>query len=65
MSDSDSNSGGCSCGGCSCVGIILLILVVTAIGWGLPMPGGHKYNIDIFPPRIWDMNEVAPVVSGQ
>ncbi len=53
MSESSSSSSG----GCSCVGLILFILMITAIGWGLPMPGGHKYNIDIFPPRIWDMND--------
>ena len=54
MSDSDNSSVG---GGCNCVGLVLFILMVTAIGWGLPMPGGKKINIDIFPPRIWDMNE--------
>jgi len=50
MSDShDANCGGC-------FSAILTILVLWALWFGLPMPGGHKYNVDIFPPRIWDMN---------
>lgn len=55
MSDSDSgSSGGCGCGGC--VMLIVFIFLVTAIGWGVPI-GDKKWNIDIFPPRIWNMNK--------
>lgn len=50
MSESSSSSSGCGC-----VGLIVLILVVTALFWGLPTPWG-KFNLDLFPPRIWDMN---------
>ena len=60
---SNEKSGGC-CAGISCPAIIIAILFWWMVLVGLPTPGGHKYNIDIFPPRIWDMNEsVAPVNS--
>jgi hypothetical protein len=42
--------------GCGCVPTILLILVLWALWFGLPTPWG-KYNIDIFPPRIWLMED--------
>ena len=51
---------GSSDGGCGCLSLIIFILVVTMIGWGLPTPWG-KFNIDIFPPRIWDMDQVEQV----
>ena len=43
---------------CGCIPVVIFILFIWLMFFGLPMPGGHKYNIDIFPPRIWDMNEV-------
>ena len=48
----DTNSSG---GGCGCVGLVVFILVFWAIFFGLPI-NEKKWNIDIFPPRIWDMN---------
>lgn len=59
---SKESSSSCGCGGC--VGTVLFILVIWMLWFGLPWPGDKKYNIDIFPPRVWDMNEVAPVDSG-
>jgi hypothetical protein len=55
--NNNSNSG-CGCGGCLLSLIIMLIfyLVLASIWFGLPI-NGSKWNIDIFPPRIWDMNE--------
>ena len=52
MSDNNSGSGGTGCG---CVSLIIFILVFWALWFGLPI-GSNKWNIDIFPPRIWDMN---------
>jgi hypothetical protein len=52
MSDNSSSSAG----GCGCVSFVIFVLVITALFWGLPI-GSSKWNIDIFPPRIWDMNE--------
>jgi len=53
-SNSDGNSSvSLGCGGC--LGIILFILVLWALWFGLPI-GDKKWNIDIFPPRIWEMN---------
>jgi len=43
-----------NCGGC--ISTILLIIVITLLFFGLPTPWG-KLNLDIFPPRLWDMNE--------
>ncbi len=37
--------------GCGCFGMILTILVLWALWFGLPVPGG-VLNIDIFPPAI-------------
>lgn len=48
------NVGG-GAGGCGCVSLIIFILLFWAIFFGLPI-GKHKWNIDIFPPRIWDMS---------
>jgi hypothetical protein len=63
MSDDSSSGGG---GGCSCSGLVIAVLVLWALWFGLPWPGGAKYNIDIFPPRVWDMNATeAPITSGQ
>lgn len=42
--------------GCGCVPVILFILVLWTLWFGLPTPWG-KYNLDIFPPRIWVMEE--------
>ena len=52
--------------GCGCLGCIVqlfvclvpltgFVLVITALFFGLPV-GDKKWNIDIFPPRVWDMN---------
>lgn len=43
-------------GGCGCLSLILGILILWALWFGLPTPWG-KYNVDIFPPRIWIMEE--------
>ena len=59
MSEENSNSNsscGCGCGGC--ITFVLFIFMVAAIGWGVTI-GKHKWNIDIIPPRIWDMNDEA------
>ena len=50
----ESSSGG----GCSCIGLVMFVLIFWSIFFGLPV-GAHKWNIDIFPPRIWDMNPPA------
>jgi len=52
MSDKEVTVNG---GGCGCVSIILFILLFTALFFGLPV-GEKKWNIDLIPPRIWDMN---------
>lgn len=49
MSESNSSSG------CGCVSLMIAFLFLWALWFGLPTPWG-KINIDIFPPRIWDMN---------
>lgn len=49
-----SASSGCGCG-CGCITLIATILVLYALWFGLPV-NEKKWNIDIFPPRIWDMN---------
>ena len=36
--------------------IIVAILVFWALFFGLPI-NEKKWKIDIFPPRIWDMND--------
>ena len=51
----DGDSGGCGCG---CVSWIVFILVIWALWFGLPV-GRRKWNIDVFPPRIWDMNDIG------
>lgn len=38
--------------------ITLTILVVTALWFGLPV-GDKRWNVDIFPPKVWDMTEEA------
>lgn len=53
---SSDDSVGCSCTGSGCASLIILILLLAALWFGLPTPWG-KLNIDIFPPRIWDMNQ--------
>jgi hypothetical protein len=59
MADDIDAPGGCSCG-CGCFVIIahlvMALLVLTALWFGLPIED-KKWNIDLFPPRIWDMNE--------
>jgi hypothetical protein len=47
------NSGG-NCG-CGCAGIVITILVLWSLCFGLTV-GESRWNIDILPPRIWDMN---------
>ena len=54
------SSGGTGCGGC-----LLTILLLWALWFGLPWPGGAKYNIDIFPPRVWDMNAVEAAAPSK
>ena len=49
---------------CGCIPVVIFILFIWLMFFGLPMPGGHKYNIDIFPPRIWDMNEGRTMEAG-
>jgi len=44
-------------GGFGCFRLIVFIMLITALFFGLPI-GKGKWNIDIFPPRIWDMNDV-------
>ena len=64
MSENNSSSGGgCGCGGC--ISIVLFILLFWAIWYGLPI-GNKTWNIDIFPPRIWDMSETQndPVTNS-
>ena len=51
---SESSSGGCNC---SCIGLTIVLFFFWALWFGVPIPGGKKINIDIFPPKIWDMNE--------
>lgn len=59
MSDDNSNNGGeCGCGGC--VMLVVFILMFWAIFFGLPI-NDKKWNIDIFPPRIWVMNASTQV----
>jgi len=53
MSDEES---GCGCGGC--VSLIIFILLFWAVFFGLAV-GGKTWNIDIFPPRIWEMKNPA------
>jgi hypothetical protein len=48
-------------GGCGCFSLIVFIMLITALFFGLPI-GKGKWNIDIFPPRIWDMNDVPKEV---
>ena len=43
----------------SVVAIVSLMLIFV----GSPSPNGAKYNVDIFPPRIWDMNEVEEALT--
>jgi hypothetical protein len=61
MSESNSSSssgGGCGCGGC--VMLIVFILLMWSVWFGLPV-GDKTWNIDIFPPRIWEMQEMPEV----
>ena len=50
---SSSSNNGCGCG---CVSLIIFILVIWALWFGLPI-GDTIWNSDIFPPRIWKMND--------
>lgn len=43
-----------NCGGC--VTLIIEVLILWALWFGLPTPWG-RLNIDIFPPRIWNMEK--------
>lgn len=54
MSESSSGGGG----GSGCVSFILFIILFWMLWFGLPTPWG-KLNLDIFPPRIWRMDEPA------
>jgi len=60
-SSSGGNGGGCGCGGC--VMLVIFFFMVVAMWYGLPI-GDKKWNIDLFPPRIWDMN-AGPVESDK
>lgn len=53
-----SNSSRDGCGGCGCVSLIIFLFLITALWWGLPTPWG-TFNIDLFPPRIWQMDQPA------
>lgn len=53
MSDTEKVSIGCN--GCGCVSLILFVFLVWSLFFGLPTPWG-KINIDIFPPKIWNMD---------
>jgi len=55
MSEENGSGSGGSCGCGGCVGVIIFILIFWAIWYGLPI-GDKTWNIDIFPPRIWEMN---------
>ena len=60
MSNSNSSSGGgggCGCGCGGCVMLILFVLLFWSIWFGLPI-GDKTWNIDLFPPRIWEMKEI-------
>lgn len=50
MADTSSDGNGCV----GCISIFVFFFLVVAIGWGVPV-GKSKWNVDIFPPRIWDM----------
>jgi hypothetical protein len=56
MSEDSNNNASCGCGGC--VMFVIFIFMIAALGWGVPI-GASKWNIDLFPPRIWDMNDPA------
>ena len=54
---------GCGgCCGCGCVSFIvssiLFLFLIWALWFGLPV-GRNKWNINVFPPRIWDMNDAG------
>jgi hypothetical protein len=55
MSDSGKKKG-CGCG---CVSTVALFLLVWWIAVGIPVDG-RKWNLDLFPPRIWDVNQERP-----
>ena len=57
MSESNSGNGGGGCGCGGCVGIIIFILLFWALWFGLPV-GDKTWNIDIFPPRIWEQKDM-------
>ena len=53
---SEESGGGCECVGCAA--IIVAFLIFWSMFFGLPI-GDNRWNIDIFPPRIWEMNTGA------
>jgi hypothetical protein len=58
MADDSGEKVGCGCGGC--VSFIFFLFILWAIFFGLPI-GDRTWNIDIFPPKIWDMRQNAVV----
>jgi len=52
----------CGCGGC--VSIILFILLFQALWFGLTI-GDKKWNIDIFPPKIWEVKEAEEAEEAE
>jgi len=47
---------------CGCILWIVIILFFWTLWFGLPSED-KKWNIDIFPPRIWDMNAAQDKLS--
>ncbi len=62
MSNDDSSSSGGS--GCSCVGCLVFLFVFWFVFFGVSTPWG-KFNIDIFPPRIWQMDKTEEPVKKE
>jgi hypothetical protein len=52
--DNGGSNASCGCGGC--LTLIVLFLVFWMIAFGIPV-NEKRWNLDLFPPRIWDMNE--------
>lgn len=54
-SSDNQNYIGCGCG---CINLIIFIFIFWAIFFGVNI-NGKKWNVDIFPPQIWDMNKIS------
>lgn len=57
---------GCGCGGClMLIGFIFIVYsIIYSIIYGVEI-GDKKWNIDLFPPRIWDMNKAQVVKENK